>query len=802
MSLITKGMSREKAWGLLERSNKSQPQLLQIARSLKHGSGHLRQPKGYSGIDGARKMLNDMIFQAMLNYDTEIARCTQFYSEQCASMEVCRGQIASSNYVAANARSLILDSQATINKCEADIPNLKLDLKQNKLKCKHEIHKMNERLKILRGDISVMTAILSMTDCKKSLMQMDDRKDSIVGLNARRCEDPCTKESFITFDHDALQQKVSQLQSQTSHDLMQENLGDLFEGAQVVYQQVPVNKTKFNNPPIPRTDVPANPCTDPNAGGPPTGKKRASKCSLSGTPQCYKLQERFLLIQSGIEDERDDLLEEINQMEKSCADTEKSIEGEIGQCKDMLDNAQTSLASAMTKEANAGEIARQTAKTHDQLNADLVREMKTCSANYIGLESELCALKKIRGELYLKIKGLASAFFVDCSVGKWEAEECDKVCAGGTQKLERKVMTHPNGGAKCLPLTAVRSCNNHPCPVDCKLEAWSGWSKCSAECGGGVSQRLREVRVADRYGGKPCSETSETIACNNQACEKDCELTGWTKWSKCSKDCDGGTTKRVKYIKSKAQGDGKCPGAWSKSRLNYKECNVQTCPLPKGRLVMSCTRELDIVLLIDGSGSLGSKGWAAEIKGVQMFLDAFNVAGGNSKISVIVYSGPRTWGGVHKCFGNNKKKIDMEKDCSITTVAHFTDKIDDLKTKVAGLTWPKGSTLTSLALMTALAELNLGRKNAHSNVILFTDGRPLSYRRTHYAARAVRKAARLVWVPVTRFAPLKYIKKWATRRWEENVVVVKTFKDLESPDPINQIVANICPKVAVGAGGR
>jgi len=57
----------------------------------------------------------------------------------------------------------------------------------------------------------------------------------------------------------------------------------------------------------------------------------------------------------------------------------------------------------------------------------------------------------------------------------------------------------------------------------------------------------------------------------------------------------------------------------------------------------------------------------------------------------------------------------------------------------------------------------------------------------------VRKSARLVWVAITKYAPLKYIKQWATRRWQENVVVVKTFKDLEKPDPINQVVANICP---------
>ena len=53
-----------------------------------------KQPKGYSGLDGARKLLNDMIYEGMTKYDQEIAKCTDYYSRQCAAMEACRGQIA------------------------------------------------------------------------------------------------------------------------------------------------------------------------------------------------------------------------------------------------------------------------------------------------------------------------------------------------------------------------------------------------------------------------------------------------------------------------------------------------------------------------------------------------------------------------------------------------------------------------------------------------------------------------------------------------------------------------------------
>merc|ERR1719201_2038594 len=325
--------------------------------------------------------------------------------------------------------------------------------------------------------------------------------------------------------------------------------------------------------------------------------------------------------------------------------------------------------------------------------------MKTCSTNYINFETELCALKKIRGELYKMKGGGHSAFFQDCEVSKWDPEECTKKCGKGEQKLTRSVLTHPNGGAKCLPLAAERSCNMVPCPVDCKLSVWSGWSKCSAECGGGVQQRLREVKLAMKYNGKPCGPTSETKACNGQACEKDCVLGSWTKWSRCSKDCDGGTQKRQKFVKEPAQGAGTCPDRWTKDRLEYKQCGMHRCKVEVVNGPLPCFKVVDVVVLLDGSGSLGKAGWAAEIKAAGYFVDAFT----------------------------ESKKVNQ---------------------LITGLEFPQGSTLTSLALMTAKAELPLGRKNTIGNVVVFTDGRPLSYRKTGIAADELREAARLVWVPI------------------------------------------------------
>jgi hypothetical protein len=793
MEAISRSLTVEKSVDVLRKGNKLTPELAQVTKMLT--GQHRKQPTGYSGVDGARKLLNDMIYEAMKKYDEEIAKCTDYYSKQCAAMEVCRGTIAAANYIAANSRALILDAQANINRCEVDIPTHKYELKQHLLKCKAELYKLNTRLKIVMGDIAVMTMILEMTDCDKSFVQTRS-------LSLLHCEDPCTNRTFVTFDHQGLQKKISQLKSAFATDLVKDTFADLFAGIEAMEsteflqlgsEQSPinVNKTQFNNPPVPVTKVPPNPCTDPYKGAPSPHDKRAAKCTIKKSPQCYKLQERFLLIQAGIEDERDELMEEISMVEKYCEETKKVLETEIANEEDLLQESQTKLAKATEKEANAGEIARTTAAENAKLNANLVEQMKKCSDSYINSETELCALKKIRGELY-KLKGTASPFFQDCEVSKWDPEECTKKCAGGEQKLARSILTHPDGGAKCLPLAAMRSCNNAPCPVDCLLAAWSGWSKCSAECGGGVSQRLREVKIAMKYGGHPCSSTSETISCKNQACEKDCELSDWTKWSDCSKDCDGGTRKRMKFISHEAEGSGHCADAWSTKRLQYKSCKMVRCKTLDVAAPLTCNRTMDVILLIDGSGSLGKAGWEAEMKAAKLFIGAFKMGEGKAQMAVILFSGPRTWSGVSKCTGKNTEGVSLD-FCGIKTVTHYTDDLDKVDQLVTALEWPQGSTLTSLALMTAKAEMALGRSDAHTIVVVLTDGRPLSFRKTALASRTIRKAARLVWVPVTKFAPLKAIKKWATRRWQENVVKVDEFKDLEDPSTVTHIIANICP---------
>jgi hypothetical protein len=811
ISDIEKTLTVSKAIDVVQSQHPNNTKLESIVQSL-IAEGHIgktalrkhKQPGGYSGVSGAKTLLNEMIYESLSKYDEEIAKCTEYYAKQCALMEVCRGSIAASNYVAANSRALILDAQANIGGCEIDIPKSKLQLKNHQTKCRNEITKMNKRLKIILGDIAVMTMILEMTDCEATnFLHMEK-------LALLRCENECTKESYVTFNHIPLGERLSQLKSKPAKELIWRSFQDFFidsgeaQPTLLVQEdgsdfQTPITEdpkedtAKFNKPPKPRVIVPGNPCNDPNAGAPSASTKRAAKCSIKKSPQCYKLQERFLFIQGGIADQRDQLLEEISMLETTCDETTRTLQAQISTDEDLLASSQTKLATATEKEASASESARQTALQNEQLNQDLVKQMKLCNDHYIAFETEACALRKIRGELYL-LKGSGhSGFFQDCELSKWAPEECTKKCAGGEQKLIRSVLTHPDGGSACLPLVAVRSCNNGPCPVDCQLHAWTGWAKCSAECGGGVTQRVRDVKTAMKYGGKPCGGTSQTKGCNIQACEKDCELTDWTTWTICSKDCDGGTKRRQRFIKSKAEGSGTCPDEWSKNRLEYEPCNQHVCKVDAPAKVLPCNRSFDITLLVDTCPKTGEVGFKYQIQLINNFIDAFSYVD-KTAFAVVQYCGPKTWSGVSKCTGHNGDQISNTDICKVNIAQHFTKDRAKLRGIINGLQYTGGAKLLELALLSAKSEMALSRKGTRSIVICFIDGPVLSPRRVELAARNLRKGARLMIVTVTKYTPLEPIKMWATRRWQENMVVEQTANRWKNPDIATHMVADICPE--------
>jgi len=350
----------------------------------------------------------------------------------------------------------------------------------------------------------------------------------------------------------------------------------------------------------------------------------------------------------------------------------------------------------------------------------------------------------------------------------------------------------------CPPLLENEPCNEDDCPVDCQLGDWGGWSSCSADCGGGVRQRERPVNVEPVNGGEACEQTSDTQSCHIGSCDIDCVLSDWSDWSACSKACDGGVQVRTKEVASPAQGMGKCWEPTAAERFDQKSCD----PMPCGRLItdpgrelLSCGSLVDVVILLDGSASLGSAGWRQSREAVEKMVTAFG-AGASAHVAVLLYGGPLTMGDYRKCVGDsNGTTVNLETTCGMQWVSHFTSDTAGLSRTVSALEWPMSTTMTSLALGQAESELVKGREDAQSVVILVTDGWPMSRRNTNSAAAKLQESAKVLYVPVGNSAPRDLIEEMASEPKEDHIIDAHTFSALNHPYTLNKIIGSTCLSV-------
>merc|ERR1719215_2117036 len=389
-----------------------------------------------------------------------------------------------------------------------------------------------------------------------------------------------------------------------------------------------------------------------------------NKCTL-GKGSCPKIRDRFLNIQAGIMDMLTKLKNELAELQRTCEEDRVNMEAQIANLGEKLRGAQEDLAVSTKGQVDSESSSNLKATQHEELTHEYGTTMKDCCDEQNELKSEICALEKVRGELY-RLRGL-DVFIIDCEVGKWEEGKCSVSCGGGYLTKTRSILTHPYKGMACPPLELKESCNTHPCPIDCVVGEWEGWSGCSAECGGGVRKRQRSVVTEMKYGGEPCEDTEESEACNGQSCNAPCELAEWSEWDTCSQACWTGTERRDRGVAEPARGTGKCEDPAGHHRLQFRECNKKPCTefyhLSDDGKYLQCGSKVDLMVLMDGSGSLGDRGWSASQKFVTNLIS--HLEGGDDEVHVALqlFSGPRTWDSYYKCTGAGSEAPDMEKDC-------------------------------------------------------------------------------------------------------------------------------------------
>jgi len=793
METFTRTTSLDKAYKVLKHHPKATAVILSLVEKTLRGQtlrGRTHLESTYSpsgGVVKARDMLNSMLTNVTMKLDSQHQECSMFFQTQCSMMEKTREDISESNSEAADYRGQVLLAQKEINVCEINIPRIETELEEAMAECEKRRGFLRRDLKVVLEDIEVMDSVLALTECQGDFLQTSK-------VSLLKCRDDCP--SFIDVDHPEIQVHLSKLQSPAVKKRVQDGLRELMEEHAepedaLLQTGAEPQVTVWSNDPLPQARIPADPCRGISYDN---GKKTGG-CSLRTNPNCKNLQNKFVTIQSDTVDKKDELLDTLDKHNKACALTKQTLEAEIQSFEIKLGSENSKLAESTAGENSAAEEAKMKSEQHEQEESTLMTTRKSCSENLRQFESEICSLKKIRGELF-KLKGDTHPFFQDCEVGEWEARECSKSCDGGVQTLERAVVASPaGGGMACPPLEMKQSCNEQPCPVDCKLSEWSGFSACSADCGGGVMEKTRMVLVHPKYEGTPCGDLTETVSCNMQSCDKDCELGEWSEWSTCTKACGLGFKRKRKEVVAAAVGRGKCPSTRSWLRLRYEKCNAHKCveSLVKP---MVCKSAVDIVLVLDSSGSTGSSGWEKTKTFAKAFTTSLEGDGTDAMLSIVSFSGPGSWKKISTCTGPDPSGLDMAQDCFVLMAEHFTKDMAKSRSVIDGLDWMAGLTLTSTALEMAASELGLGRRGVPKVVLMVTDGRPTKRLATFPAAHKVRKQARLIFGAVgLDSSTLTDMRSWASSPSKENVFNIRDYGSLDTVKMVDEFVADICSEV-------
>merc|ERR1719352_1405392 len=711
------------------------------SRSLRAGSAALvqgGQPTSDEFLESARKILNQMYETEQSELDIAHFDWERYGRNVRASLEANTQAQAALGSEAAAVKSEQLQAELTVASAGKQVDSLKGGLETHQDQCERSLRSFRAQLALLEQDLTTGRRVQNMTKCTTadieavatgdlSLLQQDPPLVLVECATAHRTE--------LRFGGRVA--RLAQFHSATGRAAL-DAAAALARGGQLP-SALPKHVQREALLQIRQ----------------PEGPEPELKCSVSGSPNCPVIADAIASMVGEIHDGVLHMQQQIAETEAACQQFTHHTEKEIESFEGERDEGSIQLSKAVSLlNENDG-----TSRLKKKERAELLEEMQAKQAEWekkqLAVDQTKCGLRVVRQELYI-LAG-KKPYIQDCEVGDWVAVgDCSQSCGGGTRQLQRKPFAQQELGANCPPLQVEEPCGEDPCPVDCEMGDWSCWSACSRDCGGGVMARSRPIEREAAYGGETCREPEETVGCNTGACDADCVTGFWGDWSACSKACDSGVRVRRKPEMEPLRGTGQCPDPDSAERMERQSCNTEECP-PEVR----CNSLVDVLLLLDTSGSVRPEGFAAEQALALGLLDALDV-------------GTTTHAGV------------LSFAATTEVVSPLTADREALAKHLHGLSWRGTATNLGEALMTSLDVLTSGaRSDALSTVVVITDGTPNSHADVAMAAGKVRQQARLMFVPTAASADLPALLSWASAPAEQNVVA-----------PGNTtLVVDVCPNV-------
>merc|ERR1719421_466016 len=481
--------------------------------------------------------------------------------------------------------------------------------------------------------------------------------------------------------------------------------------------------------------------------------RNIAACEAAEAPSCESFGDIMYTFYGNVMDASDEMKEKMSAAEQHCTRALQEFDSEVKAGKLRADALNTELANAAAAKADQTEEEGNKKRYYDATKHEAESVVSACEKTKEEARHTVAAVKKLKAALTSAGTTLP-AFEGDCEVSEWIREPCSAACGGGIQTVRREIISMPEGGI-CPPLNRTEQCSLQPCPVDCLMTPFGEWTLCSRVCGGGTRQRTRAVDKHPQNGGAPCGDILQQEVCNPQPCQQDCALATWSTWSACSKACGGGHLSRVRKVVRPPSGGGACPAGTSADRYEQQSCNMVDCPV-----TANCKSRIDVVFVVDGSGSAGSEGLASQ----QAFIQSLATRlGDGAQAAVIVYGS----------------------DAAVAAPLGAPSAL-------SGVTLSADHNTTNLAQGLALARniLVSARADAHARILIITDGMPFSKHLAGVEIARAKESADVSFVAVGTGVNPHAIKEWASHPYAEHVVNLGSFEELN--DNLVPILGTVC----------
>eukprot|EP00811_Abedinium_folium_P036716 NODE_939_length_2687_cov_10.812109.p1 GENE.NODE_939_length_2687_cov_10.812109~~NODE_939_length_2687_cov_10.812109.p1 ORF type:complete len:549 (-),score=78.81 NODE_939_length_2687_cov_10.812109:926-2572(-) len=433
-----KNVTLEEAMAQLPGMSKQLRSLVQ--RRIQMGGGFL-QTDPQAAAEEAKLMLNGMLEEAEEKLENTTENCKQ-------SIASLKKMLATSNTNMASIRATLATAVATksynshkVQTLQTDIPALREASRKYAETCEDDTRAFRAAISVLNNDSTVIWSLIEKMDCNaQALMLM-------------HCHGNHSKESLtVLFANRSLHDQVGKLHSrkvaERVHRALKKSYGPAQKKSLVQSRQIPGAST-----------------IEP------------SGCSIANSPVCPKIVDRFHVIAAAIQDKLRATHSKLQKRTAECTTRLAYDEAMLGEKTTLLGDHTAKMGDATALITSSREDEETTQERLDDLNAQLTKLEAYCHGEKKKFTSEVCALNKIRDELFT-MSGLKPEFVQDCVVSAWVVTgACTATCGGGTETRERDVVTQSEGGAACPLLQEVALCNVDPCPIDCVMDDWSGGAR-------------------------------------------------------------------------------------------------------------------------------------------------------------------------------------------------------------------------------------------------------------------------------------------------------------------------------------